>query len=230
MNSQVSEISIYEQHPYFFKESEIYYPEEDGQPMAETDFHIHLIGNLRTALELFFAERADVYVSGCIMFYYLEGAPHEVISPDVMVCFGVPKGERRTYKVWEENEVVPQIVFEIASRKTWSKDRNQKRELYELLGVKEYYIFNPEYPKRIPAFIAHKFINGKLETISIENGCVNSEVLGLNVVDTGETLRLFNPKTDRFLPTVEELVQERDSFADENANLKAELERLKKLF
>ncbi|MEP6923519.1 MAG: Uma2 family endonuclease [Pyrinomonadaceae bacterium] len=222
MSSQVSETSIYEQHPYFFKDSEIFYPESDGEPMAETDFHINLITYLRTALENFFANRADVYVTGNIMFYYLEGAPNEVVSPDVMVCFGAPKGNRRTYKVWEENEVVPSVIFEIASRKTWVKDRNEKRELYELLGVQEYYIFNPEYPKRIPAFLAHKLKNGKLESVTVENGFVHSEILGLDVIDTGETLRLLDPKTNQFLPTVEEL-------ASENAALKAELEKLKKL-
>lgn len=229
MNSQTSELSFYEKHPYFFKDSEIYYPEEDGQPMAETDFHIKLISYLRTALENFFADRTDVYVSGCIMFYYMEGAPNEVVSPDVMVCFGVPKGERRTYKVWEENDIVPSVIFEIASRKTWSKDRNEKRELYETLGVKEYFIFNPEYPKRIPALITYRLENERLEKIPIENGRVHSEVLGLDVVDTGDTLRLFNPKTNEFLPTVEELAKEREVLSNENAALKAELERLKLL-
>lgn len=222
MNSSASEISIYEQHPYFFKDSEIYYPESDGEPMGETDFHVHLITNLRTALEIFFAARDDVYVSGNIMFYYMQGAPNEVISPDVMVCFGIPKGERRTYRVWEENDVVPSVVFEIASRKTWSKDRNEKRELYELLGVEEYYIFNPEYSKRIPAFIAHHLRNGKLETVLIENGRVKSKILGLEIVDTGQTLRLYDLKTNQFLATADEL-------ANENIALRAELEKLKNL-
>ena len=222
MGSQVTETSIYEQHPYFFKDSEIYYPESDGEPIAETDFHRILINELITLLERFLENRQDVYVTGNIMFYYLEGVPDEVISPDVMVCFGVPKGERRTYKIWEENEVVPSVIFEIASRKTWGKDRNEKRELYELLGVQEYYIFNPEYPKRIPALLAYELKNGKLETVPIEMGRVKSKILNLEIVDTGETLRLLNPETDRFLPTADEL-------ARENAELTAELENLKKL-
>jgi Uma2 family endonuclease len=222
MASPISDTSFYQKHPYYFKDSEIYYPDSDGEPMAETDFHINLITYLRTALEIFFADRNDVYVTGNIMFYYLEGAPEEVVSPDVMVCFGTNKGERRNYRLWEENDVAPSVIFEIASRKTWSKDRNEKRELYQLLGVKEYFIFNPEYPKRIPAFIAHRLIDEKLEIIPVKDGKVFSEVLGLEVVDNGETLRLFNQSTNQYLPTSEELAQE-------NAELKAELERLKKL-
>ena len=41
--------------------------------MGETDFHISLIVELITALRLFFADAADVYVAGDIMFYYVEG-------------------------------------------------------------------------------------------------------------------------------------------------------------
>ena len=36
MGSQASETSIYAQHPYFFKDSEIYYPESDGEPVRKT--------------------------------------------------------------------------------------------------------------------------------------------------------------------------------------------------
>lgn len=228
MGLAIPELAIYEQHPYFFKESEIYYPEENGQPMAETDFHINIISYLRQALERFFADRTDVYVSGCIMFYYVEGAPNEVVSPDVMVCFGVPKGERRTYQSWNENDVMPSVIFEIASRKTWSKDRTEKRELYETLGVQEYFIFNPERPKRIPALIAHRLVKDKLEKIPVNEGRVFSQVLGLDVIDNGDSLRLYNSQTKEFLPTIEEIDQQRELLADENARLKAELERLRK--
>lgn len=222
MNSQISETSFYKKHPYYLKDSEIYYPESDGEPMAETDFHINLIIYLQQALEAFFADRPDVYVSGCIMLYYIEGAPDEVVSPDVMVCFGVPKGNRRTYKVWEESDVIPSVIFEITSRKTLVKDRIEKRQLYEMLGVQEYFILNPEPTKQFPALIAYRLENGRLEMIPIESWRVHSELLGLDIVDTGNSLRLFNPNTDKLLPTAKELFQE-------NVALKAEIERLKKL-
>jgi Uma2 family endonuclease len=222
MNPKISETIFHERHPSFYASDGIYYPDSDGEPMAETDFHINLIVDLRLALERFFAERDNVYVSGNIFFYYMEGAPNEIVSPDIMVCFGVPKGERRFYQLWKENDVVPSVIFEIASRKTWSKNRNEKKQLYELLGVKEYFIFNPEYPKRIPALIAYRLENGEFKSVVAENGRVQSGVLGLDVIDTGKTLRLFNPQTESFLPTNEEL-------AKENVALKSEIERLKAL-
>ncbi len=209
--------------------NEIFYPDSDGEPMAETDIHRDLIIQLIKCLELFLAEREEVYVTGNIMFYYVEGESNEVILPDVMVCFGVPKGNRTSYKTWEENDVIPSVIFEIASPKTWKKDRIEKKELYELLGVKEYYIFNPKYSKNIPAFLAYKLNKRILESVDIEDGKVSSEILGLELVDTGETLRLFSPETNEFLKTTEELAFAFENVSHENEELKAEIERLKKL-
>ena len=208
--------------PFFFDGKNVHYPETDGEPMAETDIHAKLLIYLRESLELFFADRVDVYVTGNIMFYYVEGEPEESVAPDVMICFGVPKGNRTIYKTWEENDVVPAIVIEIASRGTWRKDRLEKVELYAMLGVQEYYIFNPMYSKTLPAFMAFRLNEGKLDSIAIEDGRVKSDVLGLELVDTCKTLRLFNPQTDEFLKTTEEL-------ALENVRLKAEIERLNQL-
>ncbi len=190
--------------------------------MAETDIHADLLIYLKTSLELFFAEREDVYVTGNIMFYYVEGVPAEVVAPDVMVCFGIPKGKRTSYKTWEENDVIPSVIIEIDSSGTWKKDRVEKKELYEMLGVKEYYIFNPMYPKTLPAFLAFKLNRGVLESVNIEERKVTSKILGLDLIDTGETLRLFNPEKNEFLKNAEEL-------SEENQQLKSEIEKLKKL-
>lgn len=208
---------------------EIFYPESDGEPMAETDIHAKLLMDLRTALDIFFADREDVYVSGNIMFYYVEGDPTKVISPDVMVCFGIPKGERRSYKTWEENGVVPSVVIELSSRGTWSKDLDEKYFLYEQLGVKEYYIFNPLYPKNSPVFLAFRLEDSEFHKISTESDRAKSDALGLELVVLNNTLRLFDPKNQEFLKTAEELAGQVKELAEENQKLKAELEILQKL-
>lgn len=197
--------------------------------MAETDVHANLLMYLRMTLDIFFAERKDIYVSGNIMFYYVEGDSTQVISPDVMVCFGIPKGNRTSYKTWEENDVIPSVVIELSSRGTWRKDFIEKKALYEMLGVKEYYIFNPLEPKTAPAFTAYELENGGFETVKIENNRVKSEVLGLELVVEGKNLRLFNPETKEFLKTTEELVEAVGELSTENDFLRAEVEKLKKL-
>ncbi len=211
------------------RSEEIYYPESDGKPMAETDVHRKLILYLTACLDIFLSNRKNAYVTGNIMFYYEEDSPQDVVSPDVMVFFGVPKGDRTSYKSWEENDVMPSVVIELASRSTWHKDRTEKRELYEMLGVKEYYIFNPQYPKTLPAFMAFNLEDGELKKVTIENNRVYSDLLELELVDTGETLRLFNPQTQEFLKNSAELTLEVSQVSQENKNLKAEIERLKAL-
>ena len=96
--------------------TEVYYPESDGKPMGETDYHIKTIMMLHQVLELFFRHTTDVRIFSDIMLYYEEGNPRKVVAPDVMYVRGVGQHLRRTYKVWEEK--VPDLIFEISSRKT----------------------------------------------------------------------------------------------------------------
>ena len=221
---------------YTFGNKEIFYPESDGEPVAETDKHRDLLFELVEGLKRFYAEDAEVYVTGNLLFYYVEDVPAECVAPDVMVCFGVPKGDRRIYKLWEE-KAVPSVVIELASHGTSKKDRTEKRELYEYLGVKEYFIYNPEYPKTLPSLIGYRLAGEEYETLKIENGRVFSQVLNLELVDTGNDLRLYNPPTKKFLPNYSELSDADERAANERAlrlqaesemeKLKAELAKLK---
>ena len=126
----------------------IEYPESDGKPVGETDVHRREILHTIETLERHFRDAPDIYVSGNLMFYYEEGNPSAVVSPDVFVVKGVRKGLRRTYKLWEEG-VAPCVVIEMTSRSTRLEDKGNKRALYALLGVREYFLFDPlgEYLK-----------------------------------------------------------------------------------
>ncbi len=65
--------------------AENFYPETDGKPMGETDYHIQTITYIFQTLSAFFSSVADVKVLADIMFYYDEGNPRKVFSPDVTV-------------------------------------------------------------------------------------------------------------------------------------------------
>src|ERR1051326_5715528 len=125
-------------------EAAIEYPETDGKPMAETDVHRQLLMDLIFTLSNFFREDLDVYVSGDLLLYYVEGNPHKCVAPDVFVVRGVSKEQRRIYKLWEEGHP-PDVVIELSSRQTWREDWLTKLQLYAKLGVKEYFLFDPEY-------------------------------------------------------------------------------------
>lgn len=185
------------------------YPESDGKPMAETDIHRRLLTTLVFTLETHFQNEPDVYTSGNLLVYYVEGNPAKCFAPDVFVVRGVPKGERRIYKLWEEG-VAPQIIIELTSRKTWKEDLQTKWRLYEELGVQEYFIFDPEYDYLDDPLVGYRLENGKYVELEIKDGRAKSEVLGLELVNTGETLRLFDPISNQVLPSPQE-AQERVS-------------------
>jgi Uma2 family endonuclease len=217
------------------------YPESDGKPVGETDTHRDLIFELIRLLRAFFRRKKDVYVSGNLMMYYEEGKPGSVVSPDVFVVFGIAKGQRRIYRTWEEGRG-PDVVIEVSSRKTRREDFDKKMRLYAQLGVKEYFIFDPEYPKRRKPLNAYRLTPSGYVEVLVSSGRVMSEALGLELVDTGETLRLFDPKAKRFLPTEDEESQARQEVERklrvemearqqaeaELARLRQEIERLRK--
>ena len=208
------------------KQTEIYYPESDGKPMGETDYHVQTITYLYQTLSAFFASVTDIKVLADIMFYYEEGNPRKVFAPDVMVVKGVGNHPRRSYKLWEEKQF-PQVIFEISSRKTWGDDLNKKWFLYQQFGVKEYYIFDPEYDYLPEPLIAYRVKRGELKQIPIKNNRIFSEEIGLEIVDTGEGLRLFNPETKQFMRTLSEEYQAREQAENEVARLREELEKFK---
>jgi len=65
------------------------------------------------------------------------------VVPDVWVAFGVPKlPERRTWMIWLEGKG-PDFVLEITSKSTQREDEVRQKRLYEELGVREYWQFDP---------------------------------------------------------------------------------------
>lgn len=205
----------------------IEYPESDGKPMGETDVHIELIIDLRCALRDFFRNAADVYVGSNLLLYYLEGDPAKRIEPDVFFVRGVSKGARRVYKLWEEGRP-PDVVFEISSRGTWQEDLQKKWQLYAQLGVREYFIFDPERDYLIEPLVGYRLEDGQYVRMEVEGGRLRSEALGLELVDTGETLRLYDPQAQRFLPTPTEESDARRQAEAEANQLREELERLRR--
>lgn len=98
---------------------------------------------------------------------------------------------------------------------------NKKWFLYQQFGVKEYYIFDPEYDYLPEPLIAYRLKRGELKQVPIKNNRIFSEELRLEIVDTGEGLRLFNPETNQFMRTLSES-------ENEVTRLREELERLRK--
>jgi Uma2 family endonuclease len=185
------------------------YPESDGRPMAETDVHRRAMQDVLHGLEQYFAGDDDVYVSGNNLLYYEEGEPTQSVSPDVYVVLGIPKRWRRTYRLWEEGKA-PDFVLEITSRSTRGQDLGAKRGLYEWLGVREYFLFDPLGEYLRPSLQGFGLAEGRYEPLGpLAGGGFASAVLGLELHLRDGALRLYDPRAGRWLPTPSEEAEAR---------------------
>ena len=187
----------------------IEYPSGDGKPLAENDWQLRAILDSVAALDLHFHDRPDVYVSGDLLIYYEEGNPRARVAPDVFVVFGVPKRKRPIYKLWEER-VAPAFVMEVASRGTWREDEGQKAKLYERLGVREYWQYDPTGEYLGLKLKGRRLVGGAYEpqpVVEYLDGTVllRSETLGLDFRVKGEEMYFFEPETgERILNVLEQ--------------------------
>ena len=192
----------------------IEYPSSDGKPMAENDAQRLNMIYAGDALGQWFAKREDVYVSGDLLIYYEEGNPKVSIAPDVFVVYGVAKRRRMTYLLWEEGKA-PDFVLEVASPNTWREDEGVKRQVYERLGVTEYYQYDPTGECLGTQLKGARLSGGRYEAQAVglgENGepTLSSKVLELDLfVNREGDLRFRDPATGEELRSYEQEVAAR---------------------
>jgi Uma2 family endonuclease len=206
---------------------EILYPDSDGQPMADNTIQFHWINLIHHNLAWLFAENAQVFVAGDLLWYPVESEPKLRQAPDVMVVFGVSKGDRGSYQQWKENNIPPQVVFEIFSPGNTLKEMNRKLLFYDRYGVEEYYLYNPE-KNYLSGWVRS---NSWLDIIEEMDNWVSPH-LGIRFQLTSETLFLYYPDGQQFIDYLE--VQKKLQLAENRAfviekQLEQEQQRAKRL-
>ena len=177
------------------------YPTSDGRPMAETDWHRELMNELIKTLQAYYASDPMVYVSGNLLLFYEPGNRRRHVSPDVFVVKGIPKHERPNYLMWEENKA-PDFVIELTSKSTRKEDVEEKFQLYrDTLRVKEYFLFDPRNEYLRPSLRGYRLRGGKYAPIRPTKGRYPSQVVGLHLARHNGTLRLYDPRSENWLPT-----------------------------
>lgn len=204
---------------------EIFYPETDGKPMAESDTNRdELIRQVQT-LQHRFRDRPDMYVSGNLLIYYEQGNPRRSVAPDVFVCKGVPKRRRDIYKIWEEG-VAPCFVIEVTSPTTRREDQGKKRDLYARLGVQEYILYDPRALYLRPALQGYRLRDGQYERIApAPDGSLFSEELELRLALVDGLLEFFDPVTGEKLLNPLERAEAEAARADAEAAARRALEQ-----
>jgi Uma2 family endonuclease len=203
----------------------VVYPESDGKPLAETQLTGAEMVRITETLQDHFADRQDIYVWMNMFVYFEEGNPRAVVAPDVFIAIGAPKEPfRRTWKVWEEG-IPPTVVFEVTSNSTRHIDVGRKREIYERMGVAEYFLYDPHTEYLRPPLRGYRMTDGRHVPIEPDaDGLLFSAALGLRLALRDARLVLINPATDTALPSREETARIQAARADaeaERANAEA---------
>ncbi|MCP4111799.1 MAG: Uma2 family endonuclease [Desulfobacteraceae bacterium] len=206
------QIKILQEPSVFFPEDDdIFYPDGDGKPMAESDFQRDPLIYCVDALRAYFEAEPEVYVSGDLLIYYERyrpGIPAKSVAPDVFVVFGIPKHDRRSYKLWEEGKS-PDVAIEIASESNWKKDI-ENIELYRRLGVGEYFLYDPTGDCFDPVLQGYRLdkkgFYRRIRLGKLPGGVrkLESRFLGLELHLESGRLRIYDPVKREYLLTYSE--------------------------
>ena len=198
-------------------------PDSDDIPVDNEDQN--LIPNvLLFLLKFIWANRSDWFFGADMGIYHTTGInPRVPIVPDGFLSLGVERRKggksRRSYVVWEENEIVPVLALEVVS---WSPggEYDEKVEIYSKLGVLYYVIYNFDYWQRDrhQPFEVYKLVDGNYQLQIGEPFWMPEVGLGIGrfqSVSSGtsqELLCWFNEQGTRYL-TPEERAERAERLA-----------------
>jgi Uma2 family endonuclease len=186
--------------PELIQPKPIEYPDSDGQPMADNTKQFQWIQTIHSNLAALFANDPQVFVAGDLLWYPIEGDNKTRQAPNVMVVFGVPKGDRGSYMQWRENHIAPQVVFEILSPGNRLTEMLKKQLFYDRYGVEEYYLYDPDR-NDLSALI--RGAEGPFEPVDDPHDWVSPR-LGIRFQWDDDTLTLLRPDGQPFSTLLEE--------------------------
>ena len=195
----------------------ICYPESDGKPMSDNTrqfrWILFLFGNIAAR----FRSDPNVFVSGNQFWYPEKNRPDIHVTPDVYVVFGRPKGDRGSYKQWEEGGVPMTVVFEVPPLNNTPAEMEDQFAFYERYGVEEYYIYDP-YKNQLQVFLRRDNVVAPVWPVE----GFTSPRLGIRFEMTAPEMTVFLPdgspfKTFKALKAERTLIQERAEKAEQRA-------------
>lgn len=169
------------------------YPESDGVPMGESDLHISLLVDLFSGLRAVTDDQPDLYVACDLIVYYKEGDNQASVVPDIFAVRGVGKHPRKSWLTWNEAKA-PEFVLEILSDSSYITDQGNKKVLYGELGVREYFMYDPQHRYLKPSLIGYRMVEGEWQRLAGTR--LRSEVLGVDFfLDENDDLRMAEAAT-----------------------------------
>ena len=187
-------------------QNQIIYPERDGQPMSDNTKQFRWIVTIQGGLDSLFVGDPSVFVAGDLLWYPVEGDNKTRIAPDAIVVFGRPKGdspeatlcERGSYLQWREDNIPPQVVFEVLSPGNRLGEMLKKLKFYERYGVEEYYMYDPD-DEDLSGWLRS---GEELQEIEQLSGWVSPR-LGIKFEPKSTGLEIYRPDGQKFATYVE---------------------------
>ncbi len=183
---------------FFPTDADLHFPDSDGKPMADNTEQFRWIVLIKENLEILFADDPKVFVAGDLLWYPVKSRLISPVAPDIMVVFGRPKGRRGSYKQWQEDNIAPQVVYEILSPSNNVGEMERKLEFYQTYGVEEYYQYDPDryelkgWQRQEEQLLPIAHIDGW-----------TSPRLGIRFVLGNHELEIYRPDERQFLSSVE---------------------------
>ncbi|MCC6419307.1 MAG: Uma2 family endonuclease, partial [Gemmataceae bacterium] len=202
----------------------VVYPDSDGQPMADNTLQFRYIQTIVGGLQAQYRDDPNVFVAGDLLWYPVEGDNTTRQAPDALVAFGRPKGDRGSYRQWDEGGVAPQVVFEILSPGNRRAEMHAKWKFYQRYGVEEYYVYDPDRG----TLLGWLREGDDLVLIFGMDGWVSPR-LGVRLQLNGKELELYHPDGRKFATYVELMERaEQERAEKERAQHEVEQERAEK--
>ena len=180
--------------------AEIIYPDRDGNPMSDNTKQFSWIVKIKENIELLCADDPNIFVAGDLLWYPVQGNNKLSQAPDVMIAIGRSKGYRGSYQQWKEENIAPQVVFEILSPGNRMGEMNRKFRFYEQYGVEEYYVYDPDRED----FNAWIRVDDRLESIDFR-GSFTSPLLEIRfeLEENYGSLVIYRPDGEPFMDFVD---------------------------
>ena len=122
------------------------------------------------------------------------GSPTSAQAPDALVAFGRPKGDRGSYKQWEEDGIAPQVVFEVLSPNNRSGKCIGSSSSTRNIGVDEYYLYDPDHDD-----LKAGFARGRVSREIREMNGWTSPRSASGSIHPAQELRILGPDGQPFL-------------------------------
>jgi Uma2 family endonuclease len=211
-------------------------PDSDDIPVDNEDQN-WVPNVLLLLLKYIWAERIDWFFGVDMGVYHDTDRPRVPVVPDGFLSLGVERrkndNSRRSYVLWEEQDVVPTLTLEVVSW-TPGNEYEDKMAIYQRLGVLYYVIYNREYWRRDghqPLEI-YRLVNGQYQLQIGEPYWMPEIGLGIGRCQEvsgavqQEVLSWFNERGDRYLRPEEQVQIEREQRLAAEAQAQSDRELL----